>query len=304
MIRCLLYMLLIRSLSSVHAYHLQSRESTRDFDDPFIYCEGAGPLHVEGLPETYPEDEYEHNINLCSVAHGVPGHNVGCACYQAGGNVQCREELANPTLWSASYRSMDQAEVDDAMDRGFSDGVQPFPEYCWDNCLCGNAETASQRLSNSSLALSMMHRYRVVGELARQRAGTITFNYATGGATVTTGGTTNRANTPSDPIVHTQCGNNCTSNNDCTAPASPTGTGGAAEKGSNCTCRAQSSQYQPGSGTVAYVAACLIDMATGGKREEHLPCPCNSTYVSHGCCGSKDGWVWEAPEQKLGELVR
>ena len=101
-------------------------------------------------------------------------------------------------------------------------------------------------------------------------------------------------------VVHTQCGNNCTSNDDCEAPASSAGVGGIAEKGSNCTCRAQSSQYQPGPGTVAFVAACLIDMATGGKREESLPCPCNSTYVSHGCCGAKNGWISEAPAYKLG----
>ena len=102
------------------------------------------------------------------------------------------------------------------------------------------------------------------------------------------------------------CGRNCTTNADCTAPA-------ATE--SNCTClAAQSSQYQPGVGTVAFVAACIVSLAgsgstvggngIGGKRsEETWPCPCNGSYVSYGCCGAGDGVVWEGEKEKLGVLV-
>lgn len=31
-------------------------------------------------------------------------------------------------------------------------------------------------------------------------------------------------------------------------------------------------------------------------------CPCNCTYVSHGCCASVDGMVQEAPSMRLGAL--
>ena len=298
------------SSSFVHAHRLIPRESVKeDRYDPYIICEGPGPTHREGLPRAYSEDQYRLNLYLCSTAHGVPRHNVGCGCTRARGNVRCSEDLADPDLWRASYKSMDQMEVDDAIDRGFRDGVMPFWEYCWSNCLCIDAETAQDSVSNNSIALSVLHRYRV-GELARQRAGLMHYNPAGGGAVVTSGGTggtggsnPNRGQSSGGAVVHTQCGNNCTSNDDCEAPASPAGVGGIAEKGSNCTCRAQSSQYQPGPGTVAFVAACLINMATGGKREESLPCPCNSTYVSHGCCGAKNGWISEAPAYKLGELL-
>jgi len=70
---------------------------------------------------------------------------------------------------------------------------------------------------------------------------------------------------------------------------------------SSCMCSAQSEQYQPGSGTVAFVAACIISLS--GKREEGRPCPCNGTYVSYACCGAEAGLVWEAGDFKLGELL-
>ncbi len=100
---------------------------------------------------------------------------------------------------------------------------------------------------------------------------------------------------PSEPVVsHDQCWNNCTSNADCLK-------GG--EKG--CMCSTRSEQYQPGSGTVAFVAACIISMSgSGGKREVARPCPCNATYVSHACCGIPDSLVWEDRRFKLGELMQ
>ena len=41
----------------------------------------------------------------------------------------------------------------------------------------------------------------------------------------------------------------------------------------------------------------------GGKRDVVLPCPCNSTYISHSCCGAKGGLVWEPAGFNLGKLV-
>ena len=45
----------------------------------------------------------------------------------------------------------------------------------------------------------------------------------------------------------------------------------------------------------------------GGKRSVDgyaTACPCNTTYVSTGCCDVDDGLVWEGREAKLGELAR
>ena len=41
-----------------------------------------------------------------------------------------------------------------------------------------------------------------------------------------------------------------------------------------------------------------------GKRDlDATACPCNSTYVSRGCCGTVDGIIWEAPELYLGTVA-
>ena len=43
----------------------------------------------------------------------------------------------------------------------------------------------------------------------------------------------------------------------------------------------------------------------GGRSvDEQKLCACNASYVSRGCCGSKDGLIWEPPGMKMGELRR
>ena len=299
---CILF---VAATIHVSASRFSPRHSTNsDAYDPYIICEGAGPSHDEGLPSAYDQDDYGLNLNLCSAVHGVPRHNVGCSCTRARGNVQCHESVADPNLYNAMYKSSDESEIEDAVERGFLDGEMPFWEYCWSNCLCVDAETAHESETNTSLAVSLLHRFRVA-ELARQRnesAGRTYWNAFTGGS-FSHGSFEGSTQASGQPAVQMQCGNNCTTSQDCQGPSSA-GPGKAAEQGSHCTCRTQSSQYQPGSGLVAYAAACLIDMATGGKREEEWPCPCNSSYVSHGCCEARDGLVWEVSEYKLGELVK
>jgi hypothetical protein len=42
----------------------------------------------------------------------------------------------------------------------------------------------------------------------------------------------------------------------------------------------------------------------GGRGlSEDWGCPCNRTYVSHACCSSGDGMIWERSELKLGALA-
>ena len=48
----------------------------------------------------------------------------------------------------------------------------------------------------------------------------------------------------------------------------------------------------------------LISFPGSGKREaEQWVCPCNTTYVSSGCCHSEDGIVWEDKDAWLGRMV-
>ncbi|KAI9892118.1 MAG: hypothetical protein M1814_001824 [Vezdaea aestivalis] len=56
-----------------------------------------------------------------------------------------------------------------------------------------------------------------------------------------------------------------------------------------------------GTGVGKYRGVCRgMFVGLGGRAE--MPCACNSTYVSGGCCGASDGMVWERPEARLGVL--
>jgi hypothetical protein len=57
---------------------------------------------------------------------------------------------------------------------------------------------------------------------------------------------------------------------------------------------ATQSKYNPGTGLAKYVMACVAS-SLNGKREvlDQRDCVCNGTYVGEGCCGAKDGMVWE-----------
>ena len=306
-------------LSKPSMSRLNARKSTsQELYDPFIICEGNGPKHAEGLPPAYSEDDYALNTYLCSAAHGVPRHNVGCACTRSGADVHCSENIADPDLWNAIYHPTDPEEVQDALERGFSNMMVPFPDHCWANCVCVDPEEAHETgWAGLENALSLHGQSLTAMPIISQGQGGPTAAAAAVPTGYTSGGmSTNRHQgvaqgswpVNAQPAINKQCGTSCTTDSDCKAPSAPStpnaepSAGNGEQAKSSCTCRTQSSQYQPGSGLVAFAAACLIDMATGGKRDEDWPCPCNSTYVSHGCCGVENGLVWEATENKLGEL--
>ena len=195
----------------------------------------------------------------------------------------------------------------------------PFPDHCWANCVCVDPEEAHETGWTGLESALSLHGQSLTAmpAIPQEQGGTMTAaaavptGYPSGGTSTNRhqGGAEGSSPVNAQPAINKQCGTNCTTDRDCKAPSAPVTPGaesnvgnGEQGKSSSCTCRTQSSQYQPGSGIVAFAAACLIDMATGGKRDEGWPCPCNGSYVSHGCCGVEDGLVWEAMENKLGEL--
>ena len=99
-------------------------------------------------------------------------------------------------------------------------------------------------------------------------------------------------------------GEACFGNNTC-QPLCMTGSCqlGSQCSGEHCLCQAKSATYVPNTGILEFTAGCTFITSVAGKRSEPMPCPCNSTYVSLGCCHS-DGMIWEAPELKLGELQK
>ena len=104
------------------------------------------------------------------------------------------------------------------------------------------------------------------------------------------------------------CGVGCSRDEDCQSCAKDQ------KAADTFKCRAaQQSKFNPTTGVATFLSVCLISASrgalngkkseNGGKRDVGLPCPCNSTYISHGCCGAKNGLLWEPAEMNLGKLV-
>ena len=265
-----------------------------NLQDSYLTCPGNEvPDNAHGLPQGYSPADYFSVMQLCSALNGN-ARNVGCVCTSSQpSSFHCVPSVADPVLYNAVITNSQKS----------------FPTFCAESCFCTDAETAE------------MDRRRDENEYYFRRAdmtqpGNHVFdpsnsNYgphqpggtSEGGYRIFTGDpwegweggdNLNKGTVSTNAAVaHSQCWANCTSNADCSK-------GG--EKG--CMCSTQREQYQPGSGTVAFVAACIISISgVGGKREEMRPCPCNATYVSHACCGAADGLVCEEERFKLGELV-
>ena len=214
-------------------------------------------------------------------------------------DVQCSQNIADPRLWSAVVDWYDHGEEH-----------YSFPDYCEISCEC-LTETEAQAEYRGDIDWydeNDENLINMTGVLPNDASNISADGQSTASDdtmasrshnTTTSGQSASNTQMGKDPpnrdahaptVVHDQCGNNCSSNQDCF-------TGG----NQSCTCSTQSEQYQPGTATVAFLAACVISLS--GKRDEGRPCPCNATYVSHACCGTEDGLVWEAAGFKLGEIL-
>ena len=261
--------------------NIADAESMRT-QDPYISCFGQVPNNSNGLPAGYSPQTYYNPMQLCSALNGASNH-VGCVCATSRENsFRCHQRIADPQLWSAVVTS----------------SGKNFTTLCRESCECTNSRNAEEDRLQADLEYhygrgrqgnrnSSQDNYHDPGDGNYQ-----VFQGAQEQGIEHDQGWTHADTLNKDPVAKDQCGMNCTTNADC-------GVGG---KG--CMCSTQSEQYQPGSGTVAFLAACIISMAGSlPRREENRPCPCNATYVSHACCGVADGLVWEGEEFKLGELL-
>ena len=260
--------------------------------DPYIVCsEGFVPDNAHGLPQGYSPLDYYNLMQLCSALNGNT-RNVGCACTSSHeSSFHCYPGIADLNL----FRAVD------------SYSLKPFPLFCKESCSCTDSESATLNQSQQDDA----RHYRGADPMNSGGSNYFDSNDASyqihqpgdeieGGYRQVPGDQGNGYNlelnkdpAPAVTISHGQCWKNCTSNADCLK-----------DGGTGCMCSTQSEQYQPGSGTVAFVAACIISMSgVGWKRQDTNPCPCNATYVSYACCGVAGGLVWEAKQFKLGELV-
>ena len=238
---------------------------------------------------------------LCSAAHGVPSANVGCFCPHSDGDIVCSPTIADPVLWNSWISWYDHGPEH-----------YDFPEWCQISCECISAAEAHAEYQGNvtyydAECENLLDMEGVLPPAPPRNSSTSnntsnTESNSAGNGNDQSKHSSEKASTdsPADhasgtdtipAVQHDQCSKSCTTNHDCTSGGN-----------TGCMCSVQFQQYQPGSGTVAFLAACIISLS--GKRDESMPCPCNASYVSHSCCGSESGLVWEAENFKLGELLR
>ena len=242
----------------------------RKLFDPFIVCHNPPPpSHT--YPDGYSERDYRTTMELCSAANGRRDKNMGCFCSSATSMLDCDAALANPALAAATGTAAPYWYW------GETEGnLGILGDYCNTACYCEDeviARSARGRINRDAGLDRVLdnHHSRPHDHHTRPQLSN----------------PSDAASNRATPFTK-QCGNTCWSNADC------------AGKANGCTCKTQSEQYVPGKGTTTFVAACIISL--GGKREEQIPCPCNSTYVSNACCSASDGVVQEPEHFRLGEL--
>ena len=261
-----------------------------EFDD-LIMCFGKVLPIEANWPQDRDPTSYISNQMLCPATSPVP-NNVGCRCSKEYGDVQCSQPPADPVLWNA------QLDPDGAF--GWTD----FNGWCVYNCWCGTEDLADLWQAYTPQQQAGADEDEVHDYLGQITAGTIDQlpegpGLAEWNGTDTLNGhTTGRVSAATfadeGPTYTPKCNaSSCEVTSQCSS--------------ADCECRVTGARYEPQAGVIEYIAGCAVYISSGlkAKREEEMPCPCNKTYVSHGCCNREaNGWVWEAAELKLGELVK
>ncbi|KAI9679217.1 MAG: hypothetical protein M1817_005236 [Caeruleum heppii] len=263
--------------------------------DHNLICDNTVPFPG---PQLWPEDAPARNtyrglVDLCAWSQEVA--NVGCICDHPYETFECTEERALLSLWLA------------------------YAAYCYNHCMCAREEDFSSELDYSDTedvgggdtepirptptraTPAWSHYPFRSDEEGVVPSGWFADDYPIEGDDLPV------SRRPAPTTVPGFCKGSCTavtqqcSNRD----------------GGSCRCTARP-LGSPHGNIFHFFGACAAvhtRKKLGGhvKRdergsmvweggEETWPCPCNATYVSHQCCDSATGVVWEREEMKLGEL--
>lgn len=254
---------------------------SESYIDPYILCRRRPLTHRTGLPEAYDEATYSTSLALCSALNGA-ARNVGCVCTSAGGQVHCDASMADPILFNTHLSWYGGAMwvycLSACICRSEHPTTIPYPTPQANPISLSDEDYDSEPDSPESAAIDPFgdHGYGT----SRGAAG--------------------------NAVSSLDCGFGCRSDKDCQSCT----TNETLTDQYKCRAAAQS-RFNPTVGAVTFLSMCLRNIASSGpnnkeyagKRDEDLPCPCNSTYISHGCCGVKDGLVWEPAGFNLGQLV-
>ncbi|KAI9715711.1 MAG: hypothetical protein M1828_000726 [Chrysothrix sp. TS-e1954] len=262
--------------------------------DNYMVCGGQVPQpNVWGpWPQEYGPDNYTDNMGLCSGAYGLTNddrspRNLGCYCFFAGqSKPACAYFNADATLfrWPNLYNDW------------------TFPKLCAERlCAC---TTRDVRNSYSIMGRLGGGQFEYDSVLDAQPSGVYPYDPDIDTSSVDYLEEEKATTDPDNVSVGDTCGNVCTSNLNCV-------TLNSTDTSMQCKCKVQSSTVIPGNLREVHISACVVSSALSalpgsslvGKRDQPDLCPCNSTYVSEGCCGVQDGMVWEPKEAHRGRLL-
>ena len=267
-------------------------------------CFSRVPSEMAGWPAERDRSLYTSNQQLCPKISPV-AENMACSCSGPGADVTCDQNEADPVLWNAQLRIP------------FTSGWSTMEGWCKNMCWCGvewlaaryqgldpqrqaaaNPDDISSFTSTPSEegggALDTSSDSDSSDDVASTSSGSSSDDTHPPALNVTTLGASNPGNFGAFlEAQQAKCNYNCSVGAQC--------------HGTDCNCHVVGAKYEPSVGQIEYFARCQYGQISGPliNRDLAAPCPCNTTYVSHQCCKKElDGLVWEAPELKLGELVK
>ncbi|KAI9677426.1 MAG: hypothetical protein M1817_006380 [Caeruleum heppii] len=289
--------------------HLRPRKNV----DPNLFCWANKPPREQWPAGAPPWASFDTLTDMCALI--FRGTSVGCLCDMPYNNVECRRELANPVLF------------------------ERFHEYCIDNCMCKRRQDEEPEVESDDADDVPMVNFgspddtdvddhlpntpdleptsRATGHGGYDRP-----DWTPAGSA---DGAWEASRNPPPVAPPKTCSSSCTAvtqqcGQDCRCTARPIGSphGNIFHFFGACAAvhhRPLSQLSIPAGRRRDLNATAASDSDSGGGRhlvngtsgffEEsgaQVPCPCNTSYVSYGCCHSDSGIVFEPPEMKLGEL--
>ena len=249
--------------------------------DPFEYddvitCIGDTPPANAGWPAGRPRSLWADNYALCAAANG--GDHVGCKCTGPGGSVYCN--VAN---------GGDEVLLGARLRPGAANGYSSFGAWCRGKCLCRTQAALRAYRNQVSQQDNATENVAPLSGPPQRIPDPPLFS--------------NRTNTlfgVNPPPNQDQCTPGaCNVNSDCPGDIIVD-----ASTVDSCRCYATGSTVNPVTHTLQYTSSCGHTLSGNlNGRGESTPCACNTSYVSHMCCESREGLVWEASKLKLGELM-
>ncbi|KAI9669525.1 MAG: hypothetical protein M1817_004644 [Caeruleum heppii] len=269
--------------------------------DPNIMCFANLPNESSWPSSAPPRDLYVSLTDLC--ARSIAATTVGCLCDDPYDHVECFRELAHPDLY------------------------EQFLTLCQRRCDCyprmQEPSTPSRRpprpLPSASRVVRPVTSFPPLDVNFWPSGGPFDPIQIIGGGGG--GGDSRSGSQQANPVNSPTCKGSCTaasqqcsygSTGGCKCTAKPIGGPHGSIFHFFGVCAAVHFRPKPGAGKRDVLRPTTEEFGQATPGDEgwgffdnagvQVACPCNASYVSHSCCGSSTGVVWEGSSARLGQL--